>query len=172
MTKYNKALALLLTLASGVFCASASAAEKIGVIDVQAVFQQLPQAAAIESNINAEFKDRIEEIQRLQTDIKFYMEKQQREAATMSAAQKKELEDKIRTLGAEYQEKAKPLDQDLRQRQGEERNRLLGLIKQSIDKVGAAQKYDIILQSSAVAYLGDEADNLTAKVIEEASKMK
>ena len=172
MTKYNKALALLLTLASGVFCAAATAADKIGVIDVQAVFQQLPQAAAIESNINAEFKDRIEEIQRLQTDIKFFMEKQQRENATMSDAQKKELDDKIRSLGAEYQEKAKPLDQDLRRRQGEERNRLLSLIKQSIDKVGAAAKYDIILQSSAVAYLGSEADNITAKVIEEASKMK
>ncbi|MER2493012.1 OmpH family outer membrane protein [Catenovulum sediminis] len=172
MTKYNKAAALLLTLASGMFCMQANAAQKIGVIDVQAVFQQLPQAAAIESSINAEFKDRIEEIQRLQTDIKYYMDKKQREAATLSEAQKQELDDKIRTLGAEYQEKAKPLDNDLRRRKAEEQNRLLSMIKQSVDKIGASEKYDLILQNTAVVYLGNESDNLSQKVVEAVSKMK
>lgn len=172
MTKYNKALALLLTLASGAFCATATAADKIGVIDVQAVFQKLPQAAAIQTNLQTEFKDRFEEVQRLETDIKFYMEKQQREAATMSEAQKKELEAKIQSLTVEYQEKAKPLDQDWRRRQGEERNRMLAIITQSINTVGKSEKYDLIIQSSAVAYMGERSDNLTEKVIEEASKMK
>lgn len=172
MKKYNKAAALLITLAAGLFTLQANAAQKIGVIDVQAVFQQLPQAAAIENAINGEFKDRIEEVQRLQTDIQYYMNKKQRESATLSDAQKKEIDDKIRELGTQYQEKAKPLDADLRRRKAEEQNRLVSMIKKSVDSIGKKEKYDLILQSSAVVYLENDADNLSKKVVDEVSKMK
>lgn len=171
MRTYKKAAALLLALATGAFSLQAQA-EKIGVIDIQAVFQQLPQAAAIESTINAEFKDRIEAVQRLQTDIKYYMDKQQREDTTMGDNDRKELEGKLRALGTEYQEKAKPLETELRRRKAEEQNRLLGMIKQSVDKIGKAEQYDLILQNTAVVYLGDESDNLSQKVIEAVSKLK
>ncbi len=171
MRTYKKAAALLLALATGAFSLQAQA-EKIGVIDVQAVFQQLPQAAAIESGINAEFKDRIEEIQRLQTDIKYYVDKQQRENTTMGEKEKQELEGKLRSLSAEYQEKAKPLETEIRRRKAEEQNRLLGMIKQSVDKIGKDEKYDIILQNTAVVFLGDETDNLSQKVVDAVSKMK
>ncbi|WP_017445717.1 OmpH family outer membrane protein [Gayadomonas joobiniege] len=172
MKKYNKAAALLVTLAAGFFSLQANAAQKIGVIDVQAVFQQLPQAAAIENTINAEFKDRIEEIQRLQNDIKYYMDKKQREGATLSEAQKNEIDGKIRELGTQYQEKAKPLDAELRRRKAEEQNRLVSMIKKSVDSIGEKENYDIILQSSAVVYLDDDANNLSQKVVDAVSKMK
>lgn len=168
MKKFTVAAALALALTTG----AASAAQKVGVIDVQAVFQQLPQAAMIDSTIRAEFKDRIEAVSRLEQDIKFYMTKQQKEAATMSAEEKEELVKKTLELREEYAAKAKPLDQEIRRRTAEERNKILNVIKQTINAVAAEEKFDIILQANAVAFLANDADNISAKVVEKVSAAK
>lgn len=148
-----------------------AADQKIAVVDVQGIFQALPQAAAIQQNIAAEFKDKMEEIKRLEKDLQYYLEKQKRDTATMSETEIKELEDKLISLRDEYAQKAQPLRQEMQARATEERNKILGLIKQSIDAVAANEKYDIILNSGAVAFIDDSHD-LSKKVIDQVSKIK
>ncbi|ALT00338.1 hypothetical protein AT746_05415 [Lacimicrobium alkaliphilum] len=150
---------------------AAMAAQKIGVVNVQGIFQSLPQAAVIQENIRNEFKDQIEEIGRMEKDIKYYMEKRERDAATMSDAERKELEDKLISLRDEYAGKTQPLQQQIQTRQGEERDKLLGLIKQAIDGIAEKENYDLVLNSNAVAYMA-EANNLSQQVVDQVSKIK
>lgn len=147
-----------------------AAEQKIAVVDVQGVFQSLPQAAAIQQSIATEFKDKMEEIKRLEKDLQYYLEKQKRDTATMSEAEIKELEDKLLSLRDEYAQKAQPLRQEMQARASEERNKVLGLIKQSIDAVAADGKYDIILNAGAVAFIDDSHD-LSKQVIDKVSKV-
>ena len=56
----------------------------------------------IQETIAAQFKDKTEEVSRLEKDIKYYLEKNQRDAATMSEKEKTELEGKIIALREEY----------------------------------------------------------------------
>lgn len=170
MNKFSKSIIASALLTSAMASSVAMAEQKIGAVNVQGIFQSMPQAASIQQTIAAEFKDQTEEVSRLEKDIKYYLEKNQRDAATMSAKEKKDLEDKIIALREEYTTKAQPLQQQIQQRLKDEQNKLLGLIKQSIDAVAAKEKYDIILNANAVAFINDSHD-ISKQVLEQVSKV-
>lgn len=171
MKKFSMNLVTGALLGTAIFSSVAMAEQKIGAINVQGVFQSMPQAATIQQDIAAEFKDKTEEVSRLEKDIKYYLEKNQRDAATMSAKEKTELEKKIITLREEYTGKAQPLQQEIQNRLKEEQNKLLGLIKQSIDVVAAKEKYDVILNANSVAFIKEEND-ISKLVLDQVSKVK
>jgi outer membrane protein len=171
LNKFNKGVLAAAVLGTSMLSSAAMAVQKIGVVNVQGIFQSLPQAAVIQENIRNEFKDQIEEIGRMEKDIKYYMEKRERDAATMSDAERKELEEKLISLRDEYAGKTQPLQQQIQTRQGEERDKLLGLIKQAIDGIAEKENYDLVLNSNAVAYMA-EANNLSQQVVDQVSKIK
>ena len=172
MKKFSKNLISGALMTTAIFSSVAMAADqKIGAINVQGVFQSMPQAANIQQVIAAEYKDKTEEVSRLEKDIKYYLEKNQRDAATMSAKEKTELEQKIIALRDDYTAKAQPLQKEIQARLQEEQNKLLTLIKQSIDTVAAKEKYDVILNANAVAFIKEEHD-ISKLVLDQVSKIK
>jgi len=88
LKKFTKSLIAGALLTSAIASSAVFAEQKIGAVNVQGIFQAMPQAASIQASIAAEFKDKTEEVSRLEKDIKYYLEKNQRDAATMSAKQK------------------------------------------------------------------------------------
>ncbi|HCD15168.1 MULTISPECIES: OmpH family outer membrane protein [Shewanella] len=147
----------------------AAQAEKLAVVDMGAVFEQLPQREQISNALKTEFGDRMAEVQKLQEDLRGLLEKQQRDAALMSEAQKTELVRKMESLKADYQLKGKALDEDLRRRQGEEQNKLLVKVQKAINTIAEKEKYDMVLQRGAVVYVKPAAD-ISSKVVEALSK--
>jgi len=158
LKKFTKSLIAGALLTTAMASSAVFAEQKIGAVNVQGIFQAMPQAANIQESIAAEFKDKTEEVSRLEKDIKYYLEKNQRDAATMSTKEKTELEGKIIALREEYTVKAQPLQKEIQARLQEEQNKLLGLIKQGIDSVAAKEKYDVILNANSVAYINPESD--------------
>lgn len=156
-------------LGTALLSSPAMAEQKIAVVDVQGIFQSMPQVAEIQNTIQIEFKDRIEELQQLQRDGQFYAERLQRDAATMSAEEKADIEQKIIEVRTALEQKAAPLQQEIQRREGEERNKLLGLIRMAIDTVAAAQDVDLVLNSGAVAFASQDID-LSEAVLEQVSK--
>jgi outer membrane protein len=164
---------LLTTAVAGSMLMSSAvwAQQKLGVVDVQAVFQAMPQAAEISEKIQLEFKDQIEEVNQLQRDGQFYAERLQRDAATMSEKERQELQQKMVDVRDKLAEKGQPLQQNIQRRSNEERNKLLALIKQAIDAVAAKEGYDMILNSSSVTFAKDQLD-LSEKVLQQVNKIK
>ena len=171
MKKFTKSLIAGALLTTAMASSSVFAEQKIGAVNVQGIFQAMPQAASIQETIAAEYKDKTEEVSRLEKDIKYYLEKNQRDAATMSTKEKTELEGKILALRDEYTSKAQPLQQEIQNRLKEEQNKLLGLIKQGIDVVAAKEKYDVILNANAVAFINPDSD-ISKLVLEQIAKTK
>ena len=167
LAKYAIASAML---GSAMFSTAAMAEQKIGVVNVQEIFQSLPQAAKIQNAIQMEFKEQVDEVNLLQRDGQLYTEKLQRDAATMSAQEKKELEEKILSVREQLSQKVQPLQQNIQRRQNEERNKLLALIKQAIDAVAAKEGYDIVLDAPAIVYV-DESNDLSQQVFDQVSKI-
>jgi|TARA_R110000751_G_scaffold266571_2_gene365603 outer membrane protein len=157
-------------LGSALVSTSVMAEQKIAVVDVQGIFQAMPQAAEIQNAIQVEFKDRIEEVNQLQRDGQFFAERLQRDAATMSAQEKKELEQKMLAVREELAEKAQPLKQNIQRRSNEEQNKLFSLIKQAIDSVAAKQGYDIVLNATATPFVKEQYD-MSEQVLEQVSKV-
>ncbi|MCH8536183.1 MAG: OmpH family outer membrane protein [Alkalimonas sp.] len=160
MTLKNVMMKTAASLVFGVFLMGAAAANsvKIAFVDVQAIASQLPQAQQVQETIMTEFGERIEAVGQLERDINFNVEKIRRDGPTMSEAQQQELAEKIQQQQRQYEELARPLDEQVRQRQAEERNKILALIKNAIDQVAAQGDYDIVLNSGAAVYAKDSYD--------------
>ena len=164
----------LIAMVAGFFISIASTnavAETIAVVDIQKVVSQLPQMTAVQQKLSDEFSVPTEEMKKLESDIKFKMEKFQRESMTMSQEQQTALRNEIQQMQQAFQTKAQPLQENIRRRQTEERNKILALVKQAIDAVASEEKIQLVLQSTAVAYVTSEKD-ISDKVAARVAKLK
>jgi len=159
--------------ASGMLLASSAMAadQKIGVVNFQEVMSKIPQTAALMQSLEAEFKDEKAVITQLEKDIKYYQEKLKRDGSLMSAKEKEELNVKVKSLFQEYQVKGKALQEKASQRQNQETNKIIALVRQAVDKIAVKQDFDLVLSQQAVVYAKPDAC-LTDVVVEQVSKLK
>ncbi len=159
--------------ASGMLLASSAMAadQKIGVVNFQEVMSKIPQTAALMQSLEAEFKDEKAIITQLEKDIKYYQEKLKRDGSLMSAKEKEELNVKVKSLFQEYQVKGKALQEKASQRQNQETNKIIALVRQAVDNIAVKQDYDLVLSQQAVVYAKPDA-SLTDVVVEQVSKLK
>ncbi len=162
---FNRAMMVLVLLGAPI----AAQAANIAVVDMQAVFEQLPQREAVAQKLKTEFGDRVAGVQKMQDELRGMLEKQQRDAALMSDSQKTEMVRKMESLKSELQLKGKALDEDMRRRNAEEQNKLLSKVQDAINTIAAKDKYDVVLQRGAVVYVKPTAD-ISNKVVEALSK--
>ena len=172
MKKFLKSI-VLTTAASSLLLASAAMAadQKIAVVNFQEVMGKIPQTAAVMQSLEAEFKDDKAVITQLEKDIKYYQEKLKRDGALMAAKEKEVLEKQIGTLYQDYQVKGKALQQKAGQRQGEEQNKIIALVRQAVDNIAAKGKYDLVLEQKSVVFVKPEL-TITDQVVEQVSKLK
>ncbi|WP_419570036.1 OmpH family outer membrane protein [Rheinheimera sp.] len=172
MFKQSVAKTAVVLLAGLMMAGTAAAKEmKIGVVDVQSILAGLPQTTTIQNSLKAEFEGRIADVQKLEKDIAFNQEKLKRDGATMNDKQKKDLQSDMEKQMKSYEQLARPLDEDYRRRQGEERNKLMGLVKNAIDGIAAKDGYDLILSAQAAVHVKPEFD-ISKAVIDQVSKAK
>ena len=153
----HETTAVAVALSTALFAGAAEAQQKIGVVDMMSIFQQLPQREQISQDLQAEFEDRFEEMRQLEQKVQELRQKQERDAAIMSNQEKTQLNRELEQLISEAQLKQKALQEDTRRRQQEERNELLGQVQQAINAVAQDEGYDLVLESNAVAFM--KADN-------------
>ncbi|QYJ87977.1 OmpH family outer membrane protein [Shewanella mesophila] len=162
---FNRAMMVLVLLGAPI----AAQAEKIAVVDMQAVFEQLPQREEVSKTLKTEFGDRVAGVQKMQDELRTMLETQQRDAALMSETQKTEMLRKMESIKAELQLKGKALDEDMRRRNGEEQNKLLVKVQKAISAIAEKEQYDVVLQRGAVIYVKPTSD-ISSKVVEALSK--
>lgn len=150
---------------------SFAAEQKIATVNVQQVVAQLPQMANIQTTISNEFKEQIDALKKMEGDIKYNLEKRQRDEAIMSKKEIDALEATINDLRQEYAAKAQPLQQSLKRREQEEQQKILLIVKEAVDAVANKEGYDLVLQQTAVAFSKPDAD-ISSKVVEQAAKIK
>ncbi len=151
-------------LSTAMFANAAEAQQKIGVINVQQVFQSLPQARDLETQVQNEFKAQIDAINKIETQMRELSEKAQRDASIMSAGERVSAEREMEMLETTRQLKVKALREDMGRRSNELRDQLLMDIMRNTQSVATENSYDLVLQRSALAY-ATEASDLTDDVI-------
>lgn len=172
MNKFVTAVSAAAILVGTSFSSASFAFEqKIGVIDMGTIFKNLPQREQIAQNLQLEFKERGESIQALVKEMQELAEKSKRDGALMTQQQKLDMQRKMESLKSEYQLKGKALEEDQRRRGGEEQNKLLLKIQKAVEEVAKSEKYDVILQSNAVAFINKKND-VSELIVKKVSKSK
>ncbi|EHD22841.1 MULTISPECIES: molecular chaperone Skp [Brenneria] len=163
MKKWLCAAGLGLALAAS---ASVQAADKIAVVNVSSIFQQLPQRETVARQLENEFKGRASELQSLEKDLQTKMQRLQRDSSTMKASDRNKMEKDIMTQREQFSTKAQAFDQDNRRRQMEERNKILSRIQDAVKSVASKEGYDVVIDANAVAYAANAKD-ITADVLKQ-----
>ncbi|MBE0379693.1 MULTISPECIES: OmpH family outer membrane protein [Pseudoalteromonas] len=165
----SSAIAILATLMMGT---SVSAfAHKVGIVDMQEIYKQIPQMAKVEQTLQAEFAERRQELEKLQGDIRFEAEKFKREATTMSQAQKDALREKVEGMQKNLAEKGRPLEQEIKVRQNQELAKVQGIIIKAIEDIAKDGKYDEVKVKDTTIYFNPKTVvDLSSKVVDKVSK--
>ncbi|GAA0497900.1 molecular chaperone Skp [Tatumella terrea] len=155
-----------LGLALAASSVAAQAADKIAVVNVSSIFQQMPQRATVARQLENEFKGRATDLQTQERALQAQMQNFQRNASTMKASDRARTEKDLMAQRESFSEKAQAFEQDNRRRQTEERNKLLSRIQDAVKKVAGSEGYDVVIDSNAVAYAADAKD-ITADVLKQ-----
>ena len=146
--------------------ANVQAADKIAIVNVSSIFQQLPQRATVAKQLENEFKSRATELQSQERDLQSKMQKLQRDGSTMKASDRTKMEKDIMAQRDAFSQKAQAFEQDNRRRQAEERNKLLSRIQDAVRTVAKDKGYDLVIDANAVAY-ADSSNVITAQVLKQ-----
>jgi len=146
--------------------AGVQAADKIAVVNVSSIFQQLPARETVAKQLENEFKGRAGELQNMKNSLQTKMQRLQRDGATMKASDRSKLEKEVMTRREQFSQKAQAFEQDKRSRQMEERKKMLSRIQDAVKSVASKEGYDVVIDANAVSYVGYSKD-ITADVLKQ-----
>ncbi|MEE8731539.1 MAG: molecular chaperone Skp [Rahnella inusitata] len=163
MKKWLYAAGLGLVMASS---ASVQAADKIAIVNVASIFQQMPARDAVAKQLENEFKSRATDLQSQERSLQTKMQRLQRDGSTMKASDRSKLEKDVMAQREAFSAKAQQFEQDNRRRQGEERNKILSRIQDAVKSVASKEGYDVVIDANAIAYASNDKD-ITADVLKQ-----
>jgi outer membrane protein len=161
--KWLYAAGLGLVMASS---ASVQAADKIAIVNVASIFQQMPARDAVAKQLENEFKSRATDLQSQERSLQTKMQRLQRDGSTMKASDRSKLEKDVMAQREAFSAKAQQFEQDNRRRQGEERNKILSRIQDAVKSVASKEGYDVVIDANAIAYASNDKD-ITADVLKQ-----
>jgi outer membrane protein len=139
--------------------------QKIAVVNVMYILQNMPERETVSKTLNSEFESRAKTLQSQEKKAQEAAQRLQKEGLTLSAGDKNKLKDII----ASFEEKAKAFSQDYHKRENEEVNKLLGHIQQAVSTLVKQEHYTLVLKAEAAFYVNDTID-ITEKVLEQVKK--
>ena len=165
MNKMIKAAALgVVVMTSSLFANAAEAAQKIGYVNTAQVFQALPQREVVLQKMQAEFKDKADELKAIEAEAKTKIEKLKRDGELLGQGEIEKLRIEIGQLDSKYKIKGQALEQSSKQREAQETQKLFKVIQDAVDKIAEKEGYDMVIDAQAVRYAKPEY-NISETVI-------
>jgi outer membrane protein len=152
-------LVLSLVLATG---AALAQDIKIGFVNTDRIFRDSSAAKAAQTKLEQEFSRRERELETLGNQLRAASEKFEREAPTLSEAQRATRQRQVVEQDRDFQRKRQAFQEDLNLRKNEELQLVLERANRVIRQIAEAEKYDLILQEAV--YINAKHD-ITDKVI-------
>ncbi|WP_028024339.1 OmpH family outer membrane protein [Enterovibrio calviensis] len=160
-----KAAGLCLAMFSAsVFASAAEAAQKVGYVATGPVLAQMAKQSNVSENLRKEFKDRIAEVERLESKLQKGVEKLKRNGELMSDSERTKLQRELQSYDADYKLKVGNLKEDERKRSAEEQRKLVEKLQKAITRLAKKEGYDMVLDRQAVLYASPK-DDLSEKVL-------
>lgn len=144
--------------------AAQAAPNKIGVVNVQALLQESPQAKSATSALQAEFGPQQREMEVLRQTLVTREEKLNKDRATMTAAQVSAAERELREGLIDLQAKQEKAEDRLNTRRNEEMQKLNRAVLEEVQKYAQTNGFDLIL-ADGVLYATAALD-ITAPVLQ------
>jgi outer membrane protein len=135
---------------------------RIGFVSTDRIFKEASTAKAAQSKLEQEFSKREKELVDLGSSLKSMADKFEREAPTLSEAQRAGRQKQLLEQDRDFQRKRREFQEDLNSRKNEELQQVLERANRVVKQVAESEKYDLVLQEAV--YVNPKLD-ITDKVI-------
>ncbi|WDI78686.1 OmpH family outer membrane protein [Candidatus Purcelliella pentastirinorum] len=140
--------------------------DKIAIVNINNVFDNLSKFYGIEKILNKEFNQRAISLQEQELKLQYKINAFQRNKLTMQPNMIKKIEKEINNEHNKFLLKAKNFEEDNKSRQLEERNKILRKIKDIVSKIAIIKGYNLIIDSNVVIY-SSNIKNITDEILKQ-----
>jgi len=144
-------LAAALSCAAPAYSQTPPPAGKFGFVNTERILREAAPAQRAQKKIEAEFKKRDEELAKVASELKRLQEDLEKNAVTMSDAQRRTKERDFGELNRDFQRKQREFREDLNSRRNEELAQVVQQANSVIRQIAEQEKYDIIFQDAVFA---------------------
>lgn len=153
----------ILTLALVGFLPWAAHAQgKIGFVNTERVLRDAAPAQRAQKKIEAEFKQRDQELAQIAAQLKTKQDEIERSSVTMSDSQRRAKEREFGELNREFQRRQREFREDLNQRRNEELAQVVEEANRVIRRIAEQDELDVVIQDAVYA---NPRIDITEKVI-------
>jgi outer membrane protein len=135
---------------------------RVGFVNTDRIFREANTAKAAQAKLEQEFSRREKELNDIGNNLKSLSDKFEREAPTLSEAQRTQRQKQLVDQDREFQRKRREFQEDLNARKNEELQQVLERANKVVKQVAEQEKYDVVLQEAV--YVNPKHD-ITDKVI-------
>lgn len=149
-------------LGCGLFATATAQEFRVGFVNTDRIFREANTAKQAQTKLEQEFARREKELVDLGNNLKTASDKLERDAPTLSEAQRTQRQRTLAEQDRDFQRKRREFQEDLNARKNEELQQVLERANKVVRQVAEAEKYDLILQEAV--YINPKHD-ITDKVI-------
>jgi outer membrane protein len=136
---------------------------KVGFVNTERILRDSVPAKAAQTKIEAEFKKREEEIQRLGNSLRTAAQKFEKDAPILSESDRNKRQRELANIDADLQRKRRELQEDFNRRRNEEFATIIERANTAIKLIAEKDNYDMILQDAVTV---NPRIDITEKVIQ------
>ncbi|MEY4757510.1 MAG: hypothetical protein RJA34_2408 [Pseudomonadota bacterium] len=135
---------------------------RVGFVNTDRIFKEASSAKVAQTKLEQEFSKREKDLVDQGAAIKTAADKLEREAPTLSEAQRASRQKQLVDQDREFQRRRREFQEDLNARKSEELQQVLERANRVVKQVAEAEKFDLILQDAV--YINPKHD-ITDKVL-------
>ena len=148
--RFSRITAAKIFAAANVFLAAGAGAAdmKIGFVDAERINRESTPADQASKRLEKEFQPRVQELQRLEGQVKAAQAQLERDALTLGENERRKREQDMSRQIVDMQRKQREYTEDLNLRRNQELAGLLERANKIIRQIAESEKYDLILQEA------------------------
>ncbi len=140
---------------------------KVGFVNTQRILRDSAPAKEAQTQIDAEFEKRNEELQELVAELRKRVQAFEKDAPVLAESDRNRRQRELGNLDADVQRKQREIQEDFNRRRNEEFAIIIDQANAAIKKIAEDENYDLILQDAVT--VSDRVD-ITDSVIEALNK--
>lgn len=144
---------------------SASAELKLGIVNLDQLFKEIPIYTESQEKIKKQFDPRARNLKTLEEEWNNLNEQYLKNETVMSDKEKKALVEKIQKIEAKFRTGQEKIQTDLQRLQQEELSKIRAIVETAITEYAEKNNFDLIIRADGTTLYAKKYINITQEII-------
>ena len=165
MLKNKSIHVILLILVTAMLPNMASAELKMGIVNLDALFKEIPIYRESQEKVKKQFDPRARNLKTLEQEWNSLNDQYLKNETVMSDKEKKDLVEKIQNIETKFRSGQEKIQADLQKVQQEELSRIRTIVEKAITEYAEKNDFDIIIRADGTTLYAKKYINITQEII-------